>query len=90
MALNNILRHSGEDWRYVQMREDWMKKGKCFYYIISYVAIYFIQSIFQLIMNSSVLFITIWSTDEFYPLDAIGAGIWLCGFIFELIADIQL
>ena len=88
MGLNNLLRHSGEDWRYVEMREGWMKKGKCFYYIAAYLFIYFMQSIFQVIMNASPLFICIWSTSEFYFLDALGAGIWLLGFFCELVSDI--
>lgn len=41
MALNNGLRHNGEDWRYVDMRNDWMKKGKTFYYFAAYTFIYF-------------------------------------------------
>ena len=90
MALNNGLRHEGEDWRYAEMRENWMKKGKCFYYFAAYMFIYFTQSIFQLIMNSSALFISIWSTPQFYFLDALGACIWAFGFTFELVADLQL
>lgn len=50
--------------------------------------IYFVQGIFQVIMNSSGLFISIWSTKEFYFLDGVGAGIWLIGFIIELTADV--
>lgn len=41
-------------------------------------------------MNSSALFISLWSPDEFYLLDYIGAGLWFIGFLFELIADFQL
>ncbi len=67
-----------------------MAKGRAFYYFAAYMFIYFVQSIFQLIMNSSALFISIWSTKDFYFLDALGAAVWLFGFIFELIADVQL
>jgi len=90
MALNNGLRHAGEDWRYVEMRENWVKKGRGFYYFAAYMFIYFPQGIFQLIMNSAALFISIWSTPHFYFLDALGAGIWVLGFTFELVADMQL
>ena len=90
MALSNGLRHSGEDWRYVDMRNNWMKKGKCFYYFAAYMMVYFMQSIFQLIMNSSALFITIWSPSDynFNALDVIGTTMWALGFILETIADI--
>lgn len=88
MALNNGLRHNGEDWRYVEMRKGWMEKGKCFYYFAAYMFVYFVQSIFQLIMNSAALFISIWSPSGFYFLDALGAAIWFIGFLTELIADI--
>jgi len=27
MAFYNIARHKNEDWRFAQMREEWMKKG---------------------------------------------------------------
>jgi steroid 5-alpha reductase family enzyme len=88
MALNNGLRHDAEDWRYAEMRANWMKKGQAFYYFAAYMFIYFVQSIFQIIMNSSALFISIWSTREFYFLDAVGAGVWLIGWLIELVADI--
>eukprot|EP00347_Sterkiella_histriomuscorum_P004131 403361636 len=90
MAINNQLKHDGEDWRFAEMRENWIKKGKTVYYLAAYFQIYFMQSIFQIIMNASPLFISIWAPGEFYFLDALGAGIWLVGFLIELIADIQL
>lgn len=43
-----------------------------------------------MIVNSSGLFITIYSTDEFFFLDVIGAVVWLAGFLIETIADAQL
>lgn len=46
MALNNGLRHSGEDWRYADMRKGWEAKGKAFYYFAAYMFVYFTQSIF--------------------------------------------
>lgn len=62
MAAYNIKRHHTEDWRYVEMRKGWEEKGKCAYYALSYLMIYFMQSIFQVIINSPALFLSIWST----------------------------
>jgi len=46
MAVYNIARHKEEDWRYKNMRADFSKKGQCVYYVLAYVGIYFMQSIF--------------------------------------------
>ena len=46
MAVYNIARHKNEDWRFAQMREEWMKKGQTTYYITAYIGIYFMQGIF--------------------------------------------
>ena len=43
-----------------------------------------------LIMNAPALFVSVWSTSGFFPLDPVGAGIWFIGFLFETIADAQL
>ena len=46
MALSNGIRHNGEDWRYAEMREKWMQKGKFFYYVAAFLFIYLAQTIF--------------------------------------------
>jgi steroid 5-alpha reductase family enzyme len=47
MAIYNVVRHHGEDWRYKEMRANWTKSGSMpLYYLLSYLLIYFIQSIF--------------------------------------------
>ncbi|CDW80930.1 membrane protein [Stylonychia lemnae] len=92
MALSNGLRHNGEDWRYAEMRQNWMKKGKCFYYVAAFVFIYFTQTIFQCLMCCSSFYINAFSPDikEYEILDYIGAGVWFIGFLIELVADLQL
>jgi steroid 5-alpha reductase family enzyme len=42
MAVYNVKRHKGEDWRYVEMRKQWEEKGKGAYYVLAYFMIYFI------------------------------------------------
>ena len=91
LAIHIGSRHTkGEDYRYVDMRNRWNEKGKCNYYFRTFTFIFTMQAIFSLIVNSSALFISIWSPKEFFFLDAVGAGVWLFGFMFEVIGDFQL
>jgi steroid 5-alpha reductase family enzyme len=81
-------RHTrGEDYRYVAMRERWMAKGKCNYYFSAFMYIFTMQALFSLVINSSALMVSLWSTSAFFPLDIIGAAVWLFGFIFEVVGD---
>jgi len=43
------------------MREDWEKKGDCYYYTKAFLQVYVLQGIFSLINNSSLLFINLYS-----------------------------
>ena len=62
MAAYNISRHKEEDWRFQNMRADFNKAGPVAYYFITYFGIYFMHSIFQLIINCPAMFLSIWST----------------------------
>lgn len=91
MMVYNIKRHKGEDWRYVEMRKGWMEKGQNAYYVLSYLMIYFMQSIFQLLMNAPALFLSIWSTQGIVePQFIVGFVIAIIGLLMETIADLQL
>jgi steroid 5-alpha reductase family enzyme len=84
-------RHGGkEDFRYQDMRTRWTAVSTGYYYWAAFIYVFMMQALFSLIVNSSALFVCIWSTGKFYALDAVGAGIWAFGFAFELIADRQL
>ena len=72
------------------MRKRWNEKGKCNFYFRTFTFIFTMQAFFSLIVNSSALFVSIWSPKEFFFLDAVGAGVWLFGFLFETIGDYQL
>ena len=53
--------------------------------------VYVMQGMFSIIVNSSVLFVNLYSTsNEVYALDFIGLAIWATGFLIEVIADRQL
>ena len=92
LAIHIGSRHTrGEDYRYVEMRQDWMKKGKCNYYFRTFVFIFSMQALFSLIVNSSALYVTIFSPKtDLNAIDIVGAVIWVFGFGFEVIGDWQL
>lgn len=72
------------------MRRGWEAHGKCSYYSQAFLWVFFMQAIFSLIANSAALCVSIWSDSDFFPLDAIGAFVWLLGFVIELVADKQM
>ena len=80
-------RHNGEDYRYVEMRENWMKKGKAYYYFAAFTFVFMMQALFSLVVNASALYVSIYSTEGFFALDVVGTLVWLFGFTFELVAD---
>ena len=69
------------------MRKGWEAKGKAYYYFAAFTFVFMMQALFSLIVGASALFVSIWSGDEFFPLDIIGAVVWLFGWVFELVAD---
>jgi steroid 5-alpha reductase family enzyme len=81
-------RHSGkEDFRYQDMRTRWTAVSQGYYYWAAFIYVFMMQAVFSLIVNSSALFVSIWSSSEFYWLDVVGAAVWAFGFVFELVAD---
>ena len=72
------------------MRKGWEAKGTCYYYFAAFTFVFMMQALFSIIINSSALFVSIWSGPDFFALDVVGACLWAFGFIFELVADCQL
>lgn len=84
-------RHSGEDFRYVDMRRRWSTNGMCNYYFRAYFGVFMIQGLFCLLVNSSAIFTLIYSENNIVTgLDCLGTLVWAFGFIFEWIGDEQL
>lgn len=84
-------RHQGkEDFRYQDMRKRWSAVSTGYYYWAAFIYVFMMQALFSVIVNSSALMVSIWSTGEFFLLDVIGAAVWAFGFIFEMVADYQL
>jgi len=75
-----------EDYRYAKWREEW---GKWFY-LRSYLQVYLLQGILLFLIVLPVLFINKSAGTNLNYLDAIGLVVWLGGFIFESVGDMQL
>lgn len=58
-----------------------------YYYFAAFTFVFMMQALFSLIVNASALFVSIYSSSQFYALDVVGAVIWIFGFTFELVAD---
>lgn len=84
-------RHKQEDFRYVDMRTRWNKKGKCYYYTVAFWFIFMMQGVFSILTNCASLYTTIFtSSNELYWTDILGAVVFVAGFLIETIGDAQL
>lgn len=90
-------RHTREDYRYKKMREDWEAQGTCTYFTKAFGFIYLMQGVFATIVNTSALFVNLYSMPgpdgsrlDLWYTDGIGFAVWLLGFGLEYIADRQL
>lgn len=65
--------------------------GTFWLYVQFYVYIFVMQGFFSLVVNSSALYVSIYSgTKGLIWTDYLGAAIWLFGFVFECVGDWQL
>jgi len=86
LGLHIGLRHKGEDFRYVNMRQTWQAEGN--YWWKTFLYIFGMQGLFSLIVNCSALYVTIFTTNsDLIWLDYTGIAIWVFGFIFEWVGD---
>jgi len=75
-----------EDLRYKKWRRSW---GKLFY-IRSYLQVFILQGLFLFLIVFPVLFTNQKTNQAFTILDLLGVVVWLTGFFFEVIGDLQL
>jgi len=75
-----------EDYRYAVWRKEW---GKWFY-IRSYLQVYLLQGLFLFLIVLPVLFINHGIGEPLGLFDLIGVLVWIAGFYFESIGDMQL
>ncbi len=89
LALHIGIRNAGagEDFRYAAWRDE---TGAAFWWI-SYFKVFLLQAVVLWIVSSPLLLA--WrdgSAEAFGVVDALGICLWLFGFIFESVADLQL
>lgn len=91
LAIHIGIRHNGEDFRYVDMRNGWMQGGLSAYYIKAFLYVFMMQGVFSIIVNSASLFTTIFTgSNDLIWTDWLGLSIWIFGFAFECLGDEQL
>ena len=88
LSVRIYLRNSGkgEDARYRKWREEW---GKSFI-IRSYLQVFLLQGGILLLNITPVLFINTYAAGNPGPMDLLGVSLWVMGFCFESVADLQL
>ena len=76
----------GEDYRYAKWRKEW---GRHFL-LRSFFQVFMLQGALMLVISTSVIFINLNPSRGLSLLDGIGLLIWITGFIFESVGDLQL
>jgi steroid 5-alpha reductase family enzyme len=79
-------RGKGEDPRYAKWRREW---GKWFV-LRSYLQVFILQGFLMLVIASSVIVINAGVNRPFGLADWAGIGMWVTGFLFEVVGDVQL
>jgi steroid 5-alpha reductase family enzyme len=80
------LSHTTEDRRYLEMRQNWKGSEN----LQSYLKVFILQGTLMLINASPVIWIVSQKGQSLGLLEMVGALVWLVGFVFEAVADLQL
>jgi len=75
-----------EDYRYKKWREEW---GKWFY-VRTYLQVFILQGFFMFLISFPIIISAISGTQKLQLIQYLGVYIWIIGFIFETVGDIQL
>jgi len=75
-----------EDFRYANFRKEWGKT----YYIRAYFQLFLFQGLLMFLISLSFLYANSAAKIEIYPLFFIGSAVWVIGFFFEVVGDLQL
>jgi steroid 5-alpha reductase family enzyme len=88
LSLHILLRHIGrpEDFRYARMRRDW---GESFL-IKSFVFIFMFQGFLMLVVSLPAIVLFSSPARPLGSLDIAGTAVFLAGFFFEVVGDVQL
>jgi|688.fasta_scaffold14874_7 steroid 5-alpha reductase family enzyme len=76
----------GEDWRYVAMR----KKQGARFPVMSLITVFGLQGVLMWVVSLPVMFANADSTPGVGPIAVMGILVWLVGFGFEAVGDLQL
>ena len=76
----------GEDWRYVAMR----KKQGAKFPVISLITVFGLQGVLMWLVSLPVMFANADSTPGVGPIAVMGILVWIVGFGFEAVGDMQL
>lgn len=86
IARRNLRPGATEDARYAEWRRSW---GRTFV-VRSFLQIFMLQGVFMVLISAPVTVIGAASGPAFGVLDAVGAAVWVLGFVFESVGDAQL
>lgn len=78
--------HNEEDARYRKWRKGWGNK----WILFSYLKVFLLQGFFLSLVALPIIIMSRYSSVEWIFLNYVGIGVWLFGFIFEVIGDRQL
>jgi steroid 5-alpha reductase family enzyme len=88
LGLHIYLRSRGkpEDFRYAEMRRRWGNKAS----LKSFTHVFMFQGLVLLLIGYPIIMVNAYARPNFAIPDLIGIVIWVVGFAFEFVADIQL
>ena len=88
LGLHIYLRSRGkpEDFRYAEMRQRWGNKAS----LKSFTHVFMFQGLVLLLIGYPIIMVNAYARPNFAIPDLIGIVIWVVGFAFEFVADIQL
>jgi len=88
LAFHILMRNKGkkEDFRYAKWRKEW---GKHFV-VRSFFQVFMLQGLIMLIISYQVILINSSEKPGINILDMLGLMVWLFGFVFETVGDLQL
>lgn len=82
-------RKGGEDFRYAAWREEWMKKGKEYFYVRSYLQVFILQGVVASIVLLPFTLVVANPISLSSSLITVGLLVWGVGFFFESVGDYQ-
>ncbi|MBP9738847.1 DUF1295 domain-containing protein [Candidatus Saccharibacteria bacterium] len=88
LSVHVFLRNRGkpEDFRYVQWRKQWGR----WYLPRSFLQVFMLQGFLLVCISAPVVLLGSNGRDSINPVNSMGVLIWLVGFMFEAVGDLQL